>query len=102
MSVVASQEQNGLGEGAWLEDDEDEDGLGSTASPTSLDELYLVETAADDTKGDNGNLSQLFQRWKIDHNPGDFKYSCKRAAQNDLIQKAQAVADMSARGANAR
>lgn len=77
------------GEDLWNDEDEDEDededGLEATLSPISVDRAYLCETAADETDDDKGTRPQTFQRWKIDHNPGNFKYSCKtkaRQAQN--------------------
>lgn len=57
--------------------DEEEDGLAADGSPESIDELFLGGRAADDDKDGQGDASQPFHRWRVDHGPGDFKYSCE-------------------------
>lgn len=59
------------------EEDEDEDGLGGSSSPISVDKQYLGETAADEVEEKGGAFSQSVQRWKVQHGPGDFKYPGK-------------------------
>ena len=66
---------------AWLdEEEEDEDGISASRSPDSVDRAYLGETAADEADRNESGPSQAFQRWKIDHEPGDFKYSREASA----------------------
>lgn len=77
MSGVGSERRNSPDEERRPEEDEEEDGLAIAGSPVSIDELYLGETAADGDNSGEGDSSQPFQRWRVEHNPGDFKYSCK-------------------------
>lgn len=58
--------------------EDDEDGLGRSLSPISIDEQYLGATAADDADEPAGTLSQSVQRWKVQHGPGDFKFPGKQ------------------------
>ena len=67
------------GEEACLEvnEDEDEDGLGTASSPISVDKQYLGETAADEDEPERGSFSQAVQQWRVQHSAGDFKYPGK-------------------------